>query len=71
VIPTINHISEDLIPLLTLQGFTKKDFELLEFLEENFRDEKDLGEVALKIQIDPKKIREIFKKVETAISVMN
>ncbi|MHA1475232.1 MAG: hypothetical protein ACTSQ5_08605, partial [Promethearchaeota archaeon] len=37
VIPTINHISEDLIPLLTLQGFTKKDFELLEFLEENFR----------------------------------
>jgi hypothetical protein len=71
VIPTINHISEDLIPLLTLQGFNKKDFELLECLEENFRDEKDLGEVALKIQIDPKKIREIFKKVDTAISVMN
>ena len=71
VIPTINHISEDIIPLLTLQGFTKKDFELLEYLEENFREEKDLGEVALKIQIDPKKIREIFKKVETAISVMN
>ena len=71
VIPTIKHISEDLIPLLTLQGFTKNDFQLLEYLEENFRDEKDLGEVALKIQIDPKKIRDIINKVETAISVMN
>lgn len=71
VLPTIKHISEDLIPLLTLQGFNKKDFKLLEELEENFRDEKDLCEVALKIQIDPKKIRDIFKKVETAISVMN
>ena len=71
VLPTIKHISEDLIPLLTLQGFNKKDFKLLEKLEENFREEKDLSEVALKIQIDPKKIRDIFKKVETAISVMN
>ncbi len=71
VLPTIKHISEDLIPLLTLQGFNKKDFKLLEKLEENFREEMDLGEVALKIQIDPKKIRDIFKKVETAISVMN
>jgi len=71
VIPTIKHISEDLIPLLSLQGFTKNDFQLLEYLEENFRDEKDLGEVALKIQIDPKKIRDIINKVETAISVMN
>ena len=71
VIPTIKHISEDLIPLLTLQGFTKNDFQLLEYLEENFRGEKDLGEVALKIQIDPKKIRNIINKVETAISVMN
>ncbi|QEE15423.1 hypothetical protein DSAG12_01248 [Promethearchaeum syntrophicum] len=71
VIPTIKHISEDLIPLLTLQGFTKNDFQLLEYLEENFRNEKDLGEVALKIQIDPKRIRDIISKVETAISVMN
>ncbi len=71
VLPIIKHISEDLIPLLTLQGFNKKDFKLLEKLEENFLEEKDLGEVALKIQIDPKKIRELFKKVETAISVMN
>ncbi len=71
IIPIIHHISEDLIPLLTLQGFNKKDFELLEYLEENFREEKDLGEVALKIQIDPKKIRALIKKIETAISVMN
>ena len=71
VIPTIHHISEDLIPLLTLQGFNKEDFELLEFLEENFREEKDLSEVALKIQIDPKKIRDLINKVETAISVLN
>lgn len=71
VIPTIHHISEDLIPLLTLQGFNKEDFELLEYLEENFREEKDLSEVALKIQIDPKKIKDLINKVETAISVMN
>ena len=71
VIPTIHHISEDLIPLLTLQGFTKNDFGLLEFLEENFREEKDLGEVALKIQIDPKKIRDLITKIKTAISVIN
>ncbi len=71
VIPTIHHISEDLIPLLTLQGFTKKDFGLLEYLEENFREEKDLGEVALKIQIDPKKIRALITKIEVAMSVMN
>jgi len=71
VIPTIHHISEDLIPLLTLQGFTKDDFGLLEYLEENFREEKDLGEVALKIQIDPKKIRALITKIEIAMSVMN
>ena len=71
VVPIIHHISEDLIPLLTLQGFNKKDFELLEYLEESFLEEKDLCEVALKVQIDPKKIREIIKKIETAISVMN
>ena len=71
VIPIIHHISEDLIPLLTLQGFTKKDFGLLEYLEENFREEKDLGEVALKIQIDPKKIRALITKIEIAMSVMN
>ena len=71
VIPTIHHISEDLIPLLTLQGFTKEDFGLLEYLEENFREEKDLGEVALKIQIDPKKIRALITKIEIAMSVMN
>ncbi len=71
VFPTIHHISEDLIPLLSLQGFNKKDFELLENIEESFREEKDLDEVALKIQIDPKKIKEIITKIGTAISVMN
>ncbi|MHA1854724.1 MAG: hypothetical protein ACTSWX_11080 [Promethearchaeota archaeon] len=71
LLPKIHHISEDLIPLLTLQGFKKKDFDLLENLEEYFREEKDLDDVALKIQIDPKKIKDIITKVETAISVMD
>jgi hypothetical protein len=58
----VGKISDDLIPLLTLQGFSKEDFNILKELESISDNNKGLEEIALEINIDPERIKSLVDK---------
>lgn len=69
-IPKLDHISEDLIPLLIMQGFSKSDFQVLHKLENIINNEKSLDEISLEIGIEPSRIKSLLAKYQTSIRVL-
>jgi predicted transcriptional regulator len=68
--PKMDHVSEDLIPLLTMQGFTKKDFRILQKLEDQLNGKKTLDDVAIELAINPARIKSLLDKYKNVIRVL-
>ncbi|MHA1520089.1 MAG: hypothetical protein ACTSRK_07885 [Promethearchaeota archaeon] len=68
--PVMAHIPEDLIPLLTMQGFTKSDFAILIQLAHVLDGSKSLQSTALDLKIDPNHLKVLLDKYETAIKII-
>ena len=68
--PKMDHDSEDLIPLLAMQGFTKTDFQILQKLEDQLNGKKTLDDVAIELAINPARIKSLLDKYKNAIRVL-
>ena len=70
LIPKLEMFSEDLIPLLAMQGLNKNDFELLGKLEKIINGKNNLMEISLKLEISPDRIKSLLDKYSNAIRIM-
>ncbi len=68
--PNIGHISEDLIPLLTMQGFSKTDFKILHTLENIIDNDKSLDDISLEIALNPEHIKILLDRYQSSIRVL-
>ncbi len=68
--PVMVHIPEDLIPLLSMQGFTKSDFAILNQLARLLDGSKSLQSTALDLKIDPNHLKILLDKYETAVKII-
>ncbi|MCK5347214.1 MAG: hypothetical protein KAR20_27585, partial [Candidatus Heimdallarchaeota archaeon] len=66
----IDRISEDLLPLLSMQGFNKEDFTILSQLEKIIDGTQNLDAIALKLNIDPFRIRNLLSKLENSLHIL-
>ncbi len=71
LIPEFYHITEDMIPLLTLQGFKEEDFDIFEKLEEIYIENICLDEISLRISINPYIIKTLLDKYKIAKKIIN
>lgn len=69
--PQMHVLSEDLIPLLSMQGFTNEDFVIMSKLEDRLNGERSMDDIALEINISPKKIKRLLDKYNIAMRIMN
>lgn len=67
VFPLIKNISEDMIPLLIIQGLTPEDLSLIEKLESLMDGTATILDVAYNVKISPEKIKNIVDKLESLI----
>ncbi len=65
VYPIINNISEDMIPLLIIQGLTPEDLSLIEKLESLMDGTATILDVAYNVKISPEKIKNMVDKLES------
>lgn len=68
--PQLEHIPEDLVPLLTMQGFIKSDFTILNKLAVLLTGNQSLRSAALDLRVDPQRIKKLLDKYETAIKIV-
>ncbi|WP_457559671.1 hypothetical protein, partial [Candidatus Harpocratesius sp.] len=68
--PELEVIPEDLIPLLSLQGFQKEDFKLLSDLAKILNGTRSIRSAALRLQIDPSRIKGLLDKYESAVKIL-
>jgi len=66
----IDHISEDLLPLLSMQGFNKEDFTILAQLEKILDGTQNLDDIALKLNLDPNRIRNLLSKLDNSLHIL-
>jgi hypothetical protein len=66
----IDRISEDLLPLLSMQGFDKEDFTILAQLEKIVDGTQNLDAIALKLNIDPSRIRNLLSKLDNSLHIL-
>ncbi|UYP47348.1 hypothetical protein NEF87_003633 [Candidatus Lokiarchaeum ossiferum] len=71
MIPHFSHISEDIVPLLSMQGFSDEDFYIFKKLESNLDGKVCLDDVALEIQRDSIKIKKLLDKYNAAIKIID
>ncbi|MHA1672116.1 MAG: hypothetical protein ACTSYI_00685 [Promethearchaeota archaeon] len=68
--PVMVHIPEDLIPLLSMQGFTKSDFAILNQLARLLDGSRSLQSTALDLKIDPNHLKILLDKYEIAVKII-
>lgn len=68
--PTLDMIPEDLIPLLSLQGFEKADFELLKKMAEILDGSVSIRSAALNLHVNPEIIKKLIDKYESAVKIL-
>ncbi|MHA1730057.1 MAG: hypothetical protein ACTSWY_15215 [Promethearchaeota archaeon] len=62
--PVMEHATEEIIPILIIQGLTQEDLKFIEELESHFNGSKTITDVALRINRSPDKIKSILNKLE-------
>ena len=65
VFPLIKNITEDMIPLLIIQGFLAEDLSLIEKLESLMDGTTTILDVAFNVKLSPEKIKNIVDKIES------
>ena len=65
VFPLIKNISEDMIPLLIIQGLSLEDLLLIEKLESLMDGTATILDAAYNVKISPEKIKSIVDKLES------
>lgn len=71
MIPQFSHLSEDIVPLLSMQGFSDDDFYIFKKLESNLDGIVSLDDVSLEIQRDSIQIKKLLDKYNAAIKIIN
>ena len=68
--PVLEFIHEDLIPLLSLQGFETADFKLLTKLAQILDGSVSIRSAALNLHVDPAVIKKLLDKYESAVKIL-